>query len=113
MAATQTNAQSDASADGANDAVVAEGARSGGSAALATRAHEFGLTEERVNMAIQTARASADEAKRALEALELEAKIRFGDAQKQVEASIREKPMQAAGIAFAAGVLATLFLRRR
>ena len=80
--------------------------------ALATR-DDFGLTEDGVRRAIQSARASAEEARRALEALELEALGKFGDTQKQVEAAIREKPMQAAGIAFAAGVLATLFLRGR
>ena len=106
MAATPRNDKPDAD-DARDDDVVS------GSSALATRAGEFGLTEERLNTAIRTARESAEEARRALEALELEAKVRFGDAQKQVEASIRENPMQAAGIAFAAGVLATLFLRRR
>lgn len=113
MAATPSNARQDTPREAGNDDVVSDAAAPTATGSLTTRAHEFGLTEERVNMAIETARASADEAKRALEALELEAKIRFGDAQKQMEASIREKPMQAAGIAFAAGVLATLFLRRR
>ena len=107
MAATPRNVETDASDSAKNDDVVSD------SGTLSRRPSDFGLTEERMNMAIQTARASAEEAKRALEALELEARARFGDTQRQVEAQIREKPMQAAGIAFAAGVLATLFLRRR
>ena len=106
MAATPRNAKTDTTE--ADDDVVA------GSNALSTRpGGDFALTEDNVRRAIQTARASAEEAKRALEALELEARDKFGDTQKQVEAAIREKPMQAAGVAFAAGVLATLFLRGR
>ncbi len=89
-----------------DDAVVGE---SGGGAAQG----DFSLTEDRVRTAIQAARTSAEEARRALQALELEATGKFGETQKQVEQAIREKPMQAAGVAFALGVLATLFLRRR
>ena len=111
MAATPSRTPKTGAADESRDDVVSESSAETG--ALATRGGDFGLTEDSVRRAIQTARASAEEAKRALEALELEAMGKFGDTQKQVEAAIREKPMQAAGIAFAAGVLATLFLRGR
>lgn len=87
-------------------ALATSGARTG-------KGGDFGLTEDRVRIAIQAARSSAEEARRALEALEIEALGKFGDTQKQMEQAIRDRPMQAAGIAFAAGVLATLFLRRR
>jgi len=68
--------------------------------------------EERSRAAIETARRTADEARRSLERLEREAGGHVERTSDDVVALIREKPMQAAGIAFAAGVLTTLILRR-
>lgn len=69
--------------------------------------------EERSRTAIEVARRKANEARATLERLEREASGQFEQTSDQVSALIREKPMQAAGVAFAAGMLATLLLRRR
>lgn len=69
--------------------------------------------EERVRTAIASAKRSAEEARRALEALEMEASDKLGETGEQVIGMIRDKPLQAAGIAFAAGVFATLILSRK
>jgi len=68
--------------------------------------------EERSRAAIETARRKADEARRALERLERDAGHQVEQTNEDVTALIREKPLQAAGVAFAAGVLTTLLLRR-
>ena len=69
--------------------------------------------EERSRTAIEAARRKATDARLTLERLEREATGQFDQTSDQVSALIREKPMQAAGVAFAAGVLATMLLRRR
>ena len=62
--------------------------------------------EDRVKEASSQASNTAD-------TLSKEAQSKAKDTLQEIEQFVREKPIQAAGIAFAAGILTTLLLRRR
>lgn len=79
-----------------------------------TTAHDtVEALEDRAREGIEAGRKTATEAITAIEDLGAQAELTLEDASRRVTGYVQEKPLQAAGIAFAAGVLATLFLRRR
>ena len=62
---------------------------------------------------IEAGRRKALDAVDAIEDLEARAELTIEQASTTVSRYVQEKPLQAAGIAFAAGVLTTLIMRRR
>ena len=62
---------------------------------------------------IEKGRRKALDAATALDDLEAQAELTIEQTSARLSRYVREKPLQAAGVAFAAGVLTTLILRKR
>ena len=60
----------------------------------------------------ETVKEAANQASQQAEELAMEAQIKATEAIKTFETFVREKPLQAAGIAFAAGLVTAMLLRR-
>ena len=69
--------------------------------------------EEKARQGIEAGRRKALEAVATVEDLEARAELTIDETTRKVSRYVQENPLQAAGIAFAAGVLTTLIMRRR
>lgn len=77
-------------------------------------AHEaIDAIEHKAKQGIEAGRRKALDAVNAAEELEARAELALDETTRKVSRYVQEKPLQAAGIAFAAGVLTTLLMRRR
>ena len=69
--------------------------------------------EDRAKSGIEAGRRKALDAVSAVEDLEAQAELAIEETSRKISRYVQEKPLQAAGIAFAAGVLTTLIMRKR
>ena len=77
-------------------------------------AHEvIDSIEDKAKQGIEAGRRTALNAVSTVENLEAQAELTIEETTQKLTRYVQEKPLQAAGIAFAAGVLTTLIMRRR
>ena len=77
-------------------------------------AHEvIDTIEDKAKQGIEAGRRTALDAVSAVENLEAQAELTIEETTQKLTRYVQEKPLQAAGIAFAAGVLTTLIMRKR
>ena len=82
--------------------------------AVSQSAHDVVDTiEDTAKNGIEAGRRKALDAVTALEDLEAQAELTIEETSAKLSRYVQEKPLQAAGVAFAAGVLTTLLLRKR